>query len=83
MTESTVVIPAGEFHVAVKGTLQSRAFPYTAAGQNYNEPDAPPREEAFKKARTLWRKVKRLNPDREVRLMDFPVTEFFVSEPSS
>lgn len=72
----TFVILAGEFHVAVKGTLQSRVFPYTAAGQNYNAVDAPPREEAFKKARALWRKVKRLNPEHEIRFMDFPVTEF-------
>ena len=76
MTEPTFIILAGEFHVAVKGTFQSRVFPYTAAGQNYNEPNAPPREDALKKALTLWRKVKRMNPDHEVRFMDFPVVEF-------
>ena len=76
MTEPSFIILAGQLHAAAHGTFQSRVFPYTAAGQNYNEPNAPPREEAFKQARTLWRKVKRMNPDHEVRFMDFPVMEF-------
>lgn len=79
MTDQPVpTILSGEFHVAAKGTFQSRCFPYTAAGLNYNHADAEPRDVAFKKAKALWRKVKKANPDLEIRLMDFQTTEFFL-----